>query len=111
IYMSRFINIDMNMGNARMTYIMKQREYLCAFNCLGQRSQLIHHYESQSLSYIPSDSNSVVRSSFSIGSSRTDCSRVWDYSNSVVLPESPIKVKSLLCPLNSLDGCNTPYLP
>ena len=27
--MSRFINIDMNIGNARMTYIVKRREYIC----------------------------------------------------------------------------------
>ncbi len=26
IYMSRFININMNVGNARMTYIVKRRE-------------------------------------------------------------------------------------
>ena len=26
-YMSRFININMNVGNARMTYIVKRREY------------------------------------------------------------------------------------
>ena len=25
--MSRFINININVGNARMTYIVKQREY------------------------------------------------------------------------------------
>ena len=28
--MSRFININMNVGNARMTYIVKRREY-CSF--------------------------------------------------------------------------------
>ena len=27
IYLSRFININMNMRNARMAYIVKQREY------------------------------------------------------------------------------------
>ncbi len=27
-YMSRFININMNVINARMTYIVKRREYL-----------------------------------------------------------------------------------
>ena len=27
VYLSRFINIDMNVGNARMTYIVKRREY------------------------------------------------------------------------------------
>ena len=26
--MSRFININMNIGNARMTYIVKQRKYV-----------------------------------------------------------------------------------
>jgi hypothetical protein len=26
IYLSRFISINMNVGNARMTYIVKQRE-------------------------------------------------------------------------------------
>jgi hypothetical protein len=27
-YISRFININMDVGNARMTYIVKRREYL-----------------------------------------------------------------------------------
>ena len=28
IYLSRFISININVGNARMTYIVKRREYL-----------------------------------------------------------------------------------
>ena len=32
IYMPRFISINMNVGNAKMTYIVKQREY----NIFGQ---------------------------------------------------------------------------
>ncbi len=28
IYLSRFINMNMNVGNARMTYIMKRRKYV-----------------------------------------------------------------------------------
>jgi hypothetical protein len=28
VYMSRFINININVGNARMNYIVKRREYL-----------------------------------------------------------------------------------
>ena len=35
IYLSRFININMNIGNAKMTYIVKRRKYmiwqLCSF--------------------------------------------------------------------------------
>ena len=33
--MSRFININMNVGNAIMTYIMKQREYFPNANVLA----------------------------------------------------------------------------
>ena len=28
IYIYRFININMNMGNARMTYIVKRKKYI-----------------------------------------------------------------------------------
>ncbi len=28
IYMSRFVNINMNVGNVKMTYIVKWREYI-----------------------------------------------------------------------------------
>ena len=31
IYPSRLININMNVGNARMTYIVKQRKYVVKY--------------------------------------------------------------------------------
>ena len=32
IYLSRFININMNVRNARITYIVKQREYCLTYD-------------------------------------------------------------------------------
>ena len=37
IYMSRFININMNVENVRITYIVKRREYLLRTKDIQQR--------------------------------------------------------------------------
>ena len=38
IYLSRFININMNVGNARMTYIIKRRNYIV---CIRNRYNIL----------------------------------------------------------------------
>ena len=42
-YMPRFTNIHINMGNARMTYIMKRREYIPCSTLNDNRSILFTH--------------------------------------------------------------------
>ena len=45
--MSRFININMNVGNARMTYIVKRREYVATISKKKMLQPISHRYHVQ----------------------------------------------------------------
>ena len=51
IYLSRFININMNVGNARMAYIVKWREYIAINRGRDRNHQctIIYFYQQEHL--------------------------------------------------------------